>query len=200
MTLVAEIADDVIDKKRGRVIKAHHAVFFSVRCSRMRMPARLSTLLLAGVMATCAGSFDIAAAQSTLAEARASLGRPTDVRFDANGEELWEYARGPSGTETYLIRAGKDGRVKSITQLLTEERFAKIVPGRTTKRDARHLLGRPTDQDFLHNGTSWSWHVHLNPQIGHFVVHFDPNDVVLNKFVLIDAGSGESEGDRGDAD
>jgi hypothetical protein len=103
------------------------------------------------------------------------------------------------GTETYLIRAGQDSRIKSVTQLLTEAQFAKVVPGRMTKADVRELLGRPTDQAFLHNGTSWSWHVALKPQLGHFVVRFDSNDVVVEKFVVIDAGSGDSEGDRGDA-
>jgi hypothetical protein len=165
----------------------------------MRVSKALFSLFLVSLLAACAGPRSIVPTRSTLTDVRASLGSPTDIRFNGNGEELWEYARGPTGTETYLIRAGKDGRVKSVTQLLTEEQFAKIVPGRMTKADVRHLLGRPTDQDFLHNGTSWSWHVDLKPQSGHFVVRFDPNDVVLDKIVVIDAGSGQTEGDRGDA-
>lgn len=165
----------------------------------MRLPQGALPLVLVSMLAACAAPKGIDPAQSTLSAVRASLGSPTDIRFDRNGDELWEYARGPMGTETYLIRAGKDGRVKSVAQLLTEERFAKIVPGQMNKADVRHLLGRPTDQVFLHNGTSWSWHVALKPQLGHFVVRFDSNDVVVETFVVIDAGSGDSEGDRGDA-
>lgn len=156
-------------------------------------------LVLASMLGACAAPGGIVPTQSTLSAVRASLGSPTDIRFDRNGDELWEYARGPLGTETYLIRAGKDGRVKSVTQLLTEERFGKIVPGQMTKADVRQLLGRPTDQVFLRNGTSWTWFVALKPQLGQFVVNFDANDVVLDTFVLIDVGSGQSEGDRGDA-
>jgi hypothetical protein len=160
----------------------------------MRVSNALLSLFLVSLLAACAGARGIVPTQSTLAEVRASLGSPTDIRFDQNGVELWEYARGPMGTETYLIRAAKDGRVSSVTQLLTEEQFEKIIPGQMTKADVRHLLGRPSDQAFLYNGTSWSWRVDLKPQTGHFVVRFDPKDVVLDKIILIDI----TDGDRGD--
>jgi hypothetical protein len=165
----------------------------------MKLPKTLFLLILAGLLAGCVGPRTIVPAQSTLTDVRASVGSPTDIRFDQNGEELWEYARGPLGTETYLIRAGKDGRVKSVTQLLTEERFAKIMPNQTTKADARHLLGRPSDQAFLYNGTSWTWRVDLKPQTGHFVVHFDPNDIVLDKIIIFDDSrdNGNSDDDGG---
>jgi len=165
----------------------------------MRVSNALLSLLLVGLLAACAGPRGIVPAQTMLTDVRASLGNPTDIRFDQNGEELWEYARGPMGTETYLIRAAKDGRVKAATQLLTEERFANIVPGQMSKADVRHLLGRPSDQVFLYNGTSWSWRVDLKPQTGHFVVRFDPNDVVLDKIILIDITDGDArdDGDRG---
>lgn len=169
----------------------------------MTLPIRVLSLVLAGLLAACAGARGLVPTQSTLAEVRASLGSPTDIRFDQNGEELWEYARGPMGTETYLIRAGKDGRVNAVTQLLTEEQFGKIVPGQMTKAEVRHLLGRPSDQAFLHNGTSWTWRVDLKPQTGHFVVRFGPSDVVLDKIILIDMTDGndrDNGGDRGGGD
>ena len=162
----------------------------------MRLPSTLISLTLVALLAACAGARSIVPTRSTLAEVHASLGSPTDIRFDGNGDELWEYARGPMGTETYLIRADGDGRIKAVTQLLTEAQFEKIVPGQMTKADVRHLLGRPSDQAFLYNGTSWTWRVRVGPQDGHFVVHFDPNDVVLDKLILIDIG--QDDGDSGD--
>jgi hypothetical protein len=139
----------------------------------------------------------IVPAQSTLSEVRAKVGSPTDVRFDENGDELWEYAGGPRGTETYLVRASPDGRVQAVTQLLTEEQFAKIVPRQMAKRDVRQLLGRPSDQAFLYNGTSWSWRGDFRGQKGYFVVHFDRNDVVLDKIIIFDMLDGRDRGDRG---
>jgi hypothetical protein len=37
----------------------------------------------------------------------------------------------------------------------------------------------------------------LRPQTGHFVVHFDSNDVVLDKIILFDVIDGPDRGDRG---
>jgi len=165
----------------------------------MRFSHALVVLSLATLLAGCAGVRSIVPNQSTLAGVYAGLGRPTDIRFDERGEELWEYARGPKGTETYLIRADRDGRVTAVEQLLTEAQFNKILPGKMTKADVRQMLGRPSDQAFLHNGTSWTWRVDLKPPTGHFVVRFDSKDIVADKIILIDAGPGDSEGDRGDA-
>ena len=154
-------------------------------------------LVLVILLAGCAGPQTVLPSQSTLSEVRARLGTPSDIRFDREGDELWEYARGPMGTETFLIRADKGGRVKSVTQLLTEAQFGKIVPGQMSKADVRHLLGRPSDESFLYNGTSWSWRVDLRPQTGYFVVHFDPNDIVLDKIIIFDVVDGPNQDGRG---
>lgn len=139
----------------------------------------------------------IVPAQSSLADVRAKAGNPTDIRFDQNRDELWEYAWGPQGTQTYLVRAGPDGHVKSVTQLLTEEQFGKIMPRQMTKRDVRHLFGRPSDESFLYNGTSWSWRGEFTGQRGYFVVHFDRDDVVLDKIIIFDALDGNDRSERG---
>ena len=165
----------------------------------MKVSRTLILLLLVTALAACAGPRGIVPDKTTLAQVYASMGRPTDIRFDANGDELWEYATGPQGTDTYLVSASTDGQVKEVTQLLTEEQFDKIRPGESDKLAVRNLLGRPSDELFYYNGTSWTWFVHVGPQDGNIVVHFRPDGVVLDKIIIIDVGSGDSEGDRGDA-
>jgi hypothetical protein len=136
----------------------------------------------------CAGPGSIVPHRSTLEDVRAAMGNPTDVRRAPNGDQLWEFARGPRGTETYLIRADREGRVISVTQLLTQEQFAKIVPNQTTKAEVRELLGRPSEELSLYSGLTWTWRVYVGPQDGHFVVRFRPDDVVLEASLLIDMG------------
>lgn len=152
----------------------------------MIRPGLLSALLFTIPLAGCAGPGSIVPRQSTLADVRAAMGNPTDIRHAPNGDQLWEYARGPMGTETYLIRADRDGRVISVTQLLTQEQFAKIVPNQTTKAEVRELLGRPSEERLLYSGLHWSWRVYVGPQYGYFVVRFRPDDVVLEKYLLLD--------------
>src|SRR5574341_2151314 len=102
----------------------------------------ISTLMFAiAVLAGCAspGSF---APGTSIVEVRAKAGIPTDIRFDRNGGELWDYATGPSGVETHLLRFTMDGKVKEVTQLLTDDQLMKVVPGTMTKADVRNILGR----------------------------------------------------------
>lgn len=123
-----------------------------------------------------------------MTQVRARVGTPTDIRFAPNGDELWEYASGPSGTETYLFRFARDGQVAAVQQLLTEEQFGKIVAGRSTKDSARDLLGRPSNTVFLQDGASWSWHVRVGNRDGQFVVEFDSGGVVRGKKLDLHGG------------
>ena len=143
-------------------------------------------LLMAAALVGCASPRALVPDQSTAADVRNRIGRPTDIRFAANGDELWEYATGPSGTETYLVRIAKDGKVLKVTQLLTEERFRRIVEGKTTKAEVRDLLGQPADESYLPSGLVWEWRAHLGPQDGILAVRFDKNDIVSEKMVLMD--------------
>jgi hypothetical protein len=158
------------------------------------MDKRLRALLLALVLPGCMAPGGIAPDRSTGAEVRAALGIPTDVRFDRNGEELWEYARGPGGYETLLVRVGPDGKVREVTQLLTEERLMSLTPGKSTKPEVRHVLGRPSDLSYPRAGEAWSWRHHLGGgQLGHLVVTFNPDGTVKERMVVRDAAGGDRD-------
>ena len=73
---------------------------------------------------------------------RAAMGPPQRVWDDAGGAASWEYARGPEGRETFMVRLGADGRLLRIDQVLNEESFARVLPG-MTRADVERLLGRP---------------------------------------------------------
>lgn len=159
----------------------------------------LPTLLVLAMLAGCAGVQSLVPQQSTVMEVRDKMANPTDIRFAPNGDELWEYARGPMGTETWLVRIGRDGKVKETAQLLTEERFGGIVPQKTTKPEVRDLLGRPSDVSFFGGEAVWSWRMGISPQLGHFVVRFTRDGVVKEKMLLLDISpDGRDRRDRRD--
>lgn len=157
----------------------------------MSLPKILVLLSIMAFVTGCAGPRALVPQQSTIVDARARAGPPTDIRFDRNGDELWEYATGPEGFETYLVRIGADGKVKEVTQLLTEERILAIVPGRMSKADVRHLLGRPSDESFYRTGTVWSWRFRSGAQLGFLAVSFNPDNTVKERMVLFDTSSGD---------
>jgi outer membrane protein assembly factor BamE (lipoprotein component of BamABCDE complex) len=156
---------------------------------------RLLTLfsLLAVLLVGCGTAGGLGAQQSTRDDVRASLGQPAEVRKDANGDELWEYARGPEGFHTHLVRIGADGKVKDVSQLVTEERLMRVVPGQTTKQGVRDLLGRPSNQMMTRVGETWSWRYQLNGQAGFLVVVFGPNDVARERYTMIDPYNSDSQ-------
>ena len=134
---------------------------------------------------------------SSVVDVLAKAGPPTDIRFDRNGDELWEYATGPQGTETYLVRTGSDKMVKEVSQLLTDDQLMKIVPGKMTKADVRSLLGQPSVQTFSGAGTVWSWRFKRDgAQPGWLTVRFNPDNTVMERIAIIDPSGGRS-GDRG---
>ena len=157
----------------------------------MKFPSTLVLLLSIAALAGCVGPRAMVPGQSTIVEMRAKVGTPTDIRFDRNGDELWEYATGPMGYETYLVRIGTDGKVKEVTQILTEDQMLKLVPGTMTKADARNLLGRPSDQTFTASGTVWSWRfMKFGVQPGFLTVRFNPDNTVMDRIVILDPSGG----------
>jgi hypothetical protein len=147
----------------------------------------LATPLVIGLLAGCAGGGNLVPGQSTQADVRASLGTPTETRKDRSGDELWEYSRAPEGHETHRVRLGADGKVKEVTQLITQERLMSVVPGSMNKQDVRDLLGRPSLQELTGVGEAWSWRYLLNNVAGYLVVTFNPDGIVRERGVVIDA-------------
>ena len=115
-----------------------------------------AALLAAGCAALEPPSFPAGTAMS---QVESRMGKPRDVVKAPGGDVVWQYPNGPVGQTTYMVDFGPDQRVKSVYQALTEERFAKIVLGKTTEDDIRLLFGRPGQTMFFSrmNEEVWSY-------------------------------------------
>jgi hypothetical protein len=153
----------------------------------MKLSVALLLLSCIGLLGGCANPRLLVVGQSTESDVRARMGQPTDTRVAGNGDRLWEYATGPQGTETYLVRFGADGRVKEVTQLLTEDQLDKVVPGKMTQVDVRNLLGRPFEEKTYMPGLTWSWRYLRTGSLGGWlVVTFNPDGTVKNKIAILE--------------
>jgi hypothetical protein len=159
----------------------------------MKNAAALIALLLAALLAGCAGPRSLVPGQSTEADVQAAMGAPRDTRTDANGDLIWEYPTGPEGFFNYAVRMGPDRRVKEVTQLVSEDQLDKIVIGKTTRAEVRQLLGRPALETVYHVGPTWYWrHLKGGTQPGYLVVTFNPDGTVSSKISIIDIPGGRN--------
>lgn len=90
------------------------------------------------------------------ADVVARLGPPTAV-YQAGGARLLEYRHGPMGQTTDMARIGPDGRLQSFEQVLTMEKFARIVPDRTRQDEVLQLVGAPSEILFYRNVQMNGW-------------------------------------------
>lgn len=153
----------------------------------MNLISRLTlVLLIIGALASCALPGAIMPNTTTADELLKKLGKPTDTRPHPQGGEWWEYAYGPEGTETWLFGVDSSRMVRSSTQLLTEERLYRVVPGVTTEVQVRELLGKPRFVTRFREETAWEWRVNLQPTLGLYIVRFGPNGLATGVNVLMD--------------
>jgi hypothetical protein len=153
-----------------------------------------TVLLMVSTTALLGGCAGLVPGQSTEADVRSRMGAPTDTRTEGS-DKLWEYATGPEGMHTRLVRIGADGRVKEVTELLTEENLARVIPGKTTRAEVRNILGRPMDETTFGNGLAWSWRFkRLGISASYMVVSFNPDGTVREKSVIVDpSGDGSRD-------
>ena len=130
-----------------------------------RIPLRLraAPVVLAALLSACAGygGSDLEPGRSSRLDVLASMGEP-DLRWtDADGREQLAYARGPEGTETYMVHLAADGRLERIEAVLDPGYFARVVPGKSDQAAVLRLLGPPQPQWTVHFGhggeTAWRW-------------------------------------------
>jgi hypothetical protein len=115
------------------------------------------TLLPAIMLSACAGLGGPALAPgANEADVLARLGRPTHV-YQEGDSRLLEYMRGPMGQTTDMARIGPDGRLQSFEQVLTMEKFARIVPGQTRQEQVLRTVGAPSEVRYYRNVGMNGW-------------------------------------------
>ena len=93
----------------------------------MKIPPRCGALLAVLALVGC-GVPSIQPGTS-MSDVESRLGKPVDIVKAPDGDTVWQYPKGPYGQFTYMARFGADQRVKSFTQALTLDNFAKIQKG-----------------------------------------------------------------------
>lgn len=76
------------------------------------------------------------------------LGSPTHIYQDGT-DKLFEYTTGPWGQQTYMARISASGKLISYEQVLTNQKFATLKIGTSTKNDVLRTVGTPSETSYL---------------------------------------------------
>lgn len=144
-----------------------------------RTLAIAGTLLLAGCV-SYSGS-NLVSGTSTAADVEATMGKPAETRALAAGGSVWYYPRGPIGRHTYAVTLGADDVVRGIDQRLADEYFKQVVPGTSTMKQVRELLGPPHEAARYERQkrTVWQYRTLRVAERRLFFVDFSDDGIVL---------------------
>lgn len=126
--------------------------------------------------------------ESTVADVRKYMGEPETIWEEPDGTRVYEYPKGPTGRDTYMIVIDANGIFQSMTNVLVPEQFAKVTPG-TLKADVRRLLGPPTEVESFERLQQEVWtykHAGRIDSTEFFHVYFDPAGKVTKTQVVGD--------------
>jgi len=121
---------------------------------------------------------------SSEAQVRASMGKPALEYTGGDGSKQLFYPRGPMGTETYVADVGPDGRMRSISNVLTDDTFDRAIRPGMTEQDVLRTIGPPNETMHfpLSNTHAWDYrYIDTWSYLTIFSVTFDAQGVVVSK-------------------
>ena len=149
-------------------------------------------LVLAALLAAGCASIDgrgLAPGRSTAKEGETLMGAPAEKIAVAGGDTLWYYPRQPAGRQTWAVRLGADGVVRSVDPLLEEKNIARLAAGSTTKAGAREILGPPWQTSRLDRMQRdvWTYTMTNSAQWDYFLyVQFSDDGIVREVMMMKD--------------
>ena len=125
----------------------------------MKSLVRMTTLAALVLLGGCAGMIRQAPSPGDpAAVVQQKMGAPTAV-YQIGADQVFEYATGPMGQQTFMARIGSDGHLASWEQVLTSEKFATVKIDAATREDMLRSFGRPAEVSrvAMHDYEVWSY-------------------------------------------
>ncbi|MEI7429970.1 MAG: hypothetical protein WCL27_05895 [Betaproteobacteria bacterium] len=109
-------------------------------CVLRKRILQLGLVFLLSACASYSGS-NLKPGVATLPDVLATMGEPAMRWDDPDGRVQLAYPRGPSGTKTFMVLLGGDGRLEQIKNVLDSEYFARIENGKSDQAAVLRILG-----------------------------------------------------------
>ena len=144
-------------------------------------------LLLAGCAAVDGRNIKVGA--STAQDVEVQMGLPAEKLKAIDGDTIYFYPHQPFGRQMYAVRIAPQGVVRSVEQMLTEENLRKMVPGSTTRTQAREVFGPPymVSANSRMEREVWQYYVWNQQQWEFFLfLQYSPDGVLREAYMLKD--------------
>lgn len=125
--------------------------------------------------------------RSTEGDVRRALGAPAREFAASDGVRRLVFPTGPQGTQTFIAVLGPHGRLTGLEQVLSEEFFRRIVPGRTTGEEVERLIGPPWRSFAFPNLRQTAWDYRFQDAWGYladFSVMVDEHGIVAQTVAI----------------
>lgn len=145
----------------------------------------LTSSLVCGCAALVGGGLDPG---DPAEKVRAVYGAPQRVWPEASGAASWEYAHGPYGAYTYMVRLDREGRVRTVDQVLQPAVFARLNIG-DSREDVERLLGRPARRMTLGISSQdlWAWRYLDGSEPMCFYAQFDTKGALVSTGAMLES-------------
>jgi outer membrane protein assembly factor BamE (lipoprotein component of BamABCDE complex) len=90
------------------------------------------------------------------AQVRASMGAPALEFSNADGSRRLVYPRGPLGTQTFMADIDRNGKLESVTPVLSDDSFYHVRPG-MTRDEVLRTIGPPGETMHFARTNQDSW-------------------------------------------
>jgi outer membrane protein assembly factor BamE (lipoprotein component of BamABCDE complex) len=146
---------------------------------------RLVSAALALLMAGCASfnGYTLRPGISSEAEVLSVMGTPAMEIAKEDGTRDLVYPRGPLGTQTFMATVGRDGVLRGIRPVLTDEVLNRIRPG-LTRKEILEMIGPPGETMHFARSNTTAWDYRWVDAWGYraiFSVTFDADGIVVSK-------------------
>jgi hypothetical protein len=141
---------------------------------------RLIPAVLAIFLAACASPESLKPG-TPIAEARATLGSPTNEVWLPDGGSRLQYSGQPNGQWVWNADFDAQGRLRGVEQVLTDEAFLRVRAGKDTQADVLRDFGAPAEVFHyrLVNETAFMYRYYTHGQFhAAMFIYFDPAGVV----------------------
>lgn len=142
--------------------------------------------LFLAILAGCAsyGGYNLRPGSSRVDEVLRTMGTPAMEFPNPDGSRRLAYPRGPMGLETFMVDVDRDGLVRDVRQVLSDDVFNRIRAG-MTRDEVLRMIGPPGDRmefpRLQQESLEWrymdTWHY-----VAFFSVNFTRDGIVASKF------------------